>query len=110
MIYLALVPIASFITETLFLQPQALLLGVPLAGIGRARHGSAAYEYAGSNWSDRFKSLFGEGRLIYIVPADYSCQLDRAGSVSKTPGTGVHCCDWFLHVRDTPDPVEPDSE
>src|SRR6185436_7886802 len=34
MIYLALVPIASFITETLFLQPQSLSLGVPLAGIG----------------------------------------------------------------------------
>jgi MFS family permease len=69
MIYLALVPIASFITETLFLQPQALLLGVPLAGIGLLVMAVQLTDMLGSNWSDRFKVLVGERRLIAIAPA-----------------------------------------
>ncbi len=68
MIYLALVPIASFITETLLLQPQALLLGVPLAGIGLLVMAVQLIDMLGSNWSDQFKALFGEGRLISAVP------------------------------------------
>jgi len=68
MIYLALVPIASFITETLLLQPQALLLGVPLAGIGLLVMAVQLIDMLGSNWSDQFKTLFGEGRLISAVP------------------------------------------
>ena len=31
--YLAVVPLASFMIESVFVQPQALKLGVPLAGI-----------------------------------------------------------------------------
>jgi len=68
MIYLALVPIASFITETLFMQPQALLLGVPLAGIGLLVMAVELINMVGANWSDQVKSLFGERRLIYTVP------------------------------------------
>jgi MFS family permease len=68
MMYLALVPLASFITETLFLQPQALSLGVPLAGIGLLVMAVQLTNMVGSNWSDWFKSLFGEGRLVYTTP------------------------------------------
>lgn len=68
MIYLALVPIASFITETLFLQPQALSLGVPLAGIGFLIMAVQLIDMVGLNWSDRLKSLFGEGRLVFTTP------------------------------------------
>src|SRR6266540_1610365 len=68
MMYLALVPLASFITETLFLQPQALALGVPLAGIGVLVMTVQLTNMVGSNLSGRFKSLFGEGRLIYTTP------------------------------------------
>ncbi len=68
MMYLALVPLASFITETLFLQPQALSLGVPLAGIGLLVMAVQLTNMVGSNLSGRFKSLFGEGRLIYTTP------------------------------------------
>ena len=68
MLYLALVPIAGFITETLFLQPQALSLGVPLAGIGLLVMAVQLTNMMGSNWSDWFKSRFGEGRLVLTVP------------------------------------------
>src|SRR5262249_42835733 len=33
-LYLAIVPLASFMIESVFVQPQALALGVPIAGIG----------------------------------------------------------------------------
>lgn len=68
MLYLVLVPIAAFITETLFLQPQALSLGVPLAGIGLLVMAVQLTNMLGPNWSDWFKSRFGEGRLTYTVP------------------------------------------
>ena len=69
MMYLALVPLASFITETLFLQPQALALGVPLAGIGVLVMTVQLTNMVASNWSDRFKVRFGEERLVYTAPA-----------------------------------------
>lgn len=85
MIYLALVPIASFITETLFLQPQALLLGVPLVGIGVLVMAVQLTNMVGSNWSDRFKSLFGEGRLIYTVPVIILVSLVVLAAFQKLP-------------------------
>jgi len=69
MIYLALVPIASFITETLFLQPQAQLLGVSLTGIGLLVMVAQLIDMLGSNWSDRLKAFYGERRLITMTPA-----------------------------------------
>jgi len=68
MIYLALVPLASFVTETLFLQPQALSLGVPLAGIGVLVIAVQIINMGGSIWSDRITARFGEERIIYAVP------------------------------------------
>ena len=85
MIYLALVPIASFITETLFLQPQALALGVPLAGIGLLVMAAQLTDMVGSNWSDRFKSLFGEGRLIYTTPLLIFASLILLAAFQKLP-------------------------
>src|SRR6266545_431123 len=85
MIYLALVPIASFITETLFLQPQALLLGVPLAGIGLLVMAVQLTNMVGSNWSGRFKSLFGEGRLIYTTPLLILVSLIVLAAFQKLP-------------------------
>ena len=68
MIYLALVPLASFITETLFLQPQALSLGVPLAGIGVLVMAVQIINMGGSIWADRITAHFGEERIIYVAP------------------------------------------
>jgi MFS family permease len=68
MIYLALVPIASFMIENVFLQPQAVSLGVPLAGIGLIYTGVQITNMAGSTWADRIKTFVGEGRLLYLAP------------------------------------------
>jgi hypothetical protein len=85
MIYLALVPIAAFITETLFLQPQALSLGVPLAGIGLLVMAVQFTDMLGSNWSDHFKALFGEGRIIYLAPAIILASLMGLAAFQKLP-------------------------
>jgi MFS family permease len=85
MLYLALMPIASFITESLFLQPQALLLGVPLAGIGLLVMAVQFTDMVGSNWSGQFKAFFGEGRLIYIAPAIILASLIALAALQKLP-------------------------
>lgn len=69
MLYLALVPTASFMIEAVFLQPQALSLGVPIAGIGLIYTGVQLTNMAGANWSDRIRTRFGERRILYTAPA-----------------------------------------
>jgi len=68
MMYLALVPLAALILETLFVQPQALALGVPIAGVGLVVMALQITNMAGSTWSDRIKARFGEGRVLYAAP------------------------------------------
>ena len=67
-IYLALVPIAAFSTETLLLQPQALKLGVPIAGIGVLVMIVQLTNMMASNLSNKIKARVGEARLLYTVP------------------------------------------
>jgi len=85
MIYLALVPLAAFITETLFLQPQALALGVPLAGIGVLVMAVQLTNMVGSNWSERITARFGEGRIIYAVPLLILASLILLAAFQKLP-------------------------
>jgi len=68
MLYLALVPVASLIMETLFLQPQAVALGVPIAGVGVVVMAGQLTNMAGSSWSHRIQARFGEGRVLYAAP------------------------------------------
>ncbi len=67
-LYLAIVPLASFMIESVFVQPQALALGVPLAGIGVLAMAAQLTAMAGSTWSDRVRARFGEGRVLYTAP------------------------------------------
>ena len=67
-IYLSLVPIAAVLMETVFLQPQAVLLGVPLAGIGVIVMAVQFTNIAGSTWTHRLKRRFGEGYVLYTAP------------------------------------------
>lgn len=69
MIYLALVPLASFMLEAVFLQPQAVALGVPIAGLGVLYTATQLTNMAGSTLSDRIKARLGEGRILYVAPA-----------------------------------------
>jgi MFS family permease len=68
MMYLALVPLAALILETLFVQPQALALGVPIAGVGVVVMALQITNIAGSTWSDRIRVRVGEGRILYAAP------------------------------------------
>jgi len=68
MFYLALVPMAALIMETFFLQPQAVALGVPIAGIGVLVMATQFTNMAGSTWADRIAMRLGEARVLYIVP------------------------------------------
>ena len=68
LLYLAIVPLASYILEIVFLQPQALALDVPLAGIGVIVMGAQLTAMLGSTWSDWVRARFGEGRVLYTAP------------------------------------------
>jgi predicted MFS family arabinose efflux permease len=68
MVYLAVVPLASFMIESVFVQPQALQLGVPLAGIGVIVMAVQLTAMAGSAWSARLTALLGEGRALSTAP------------------------------------------
>ncbi len=68
MLYLALVPMAALILETFFLQPQAVALGVPIAGIGVLVMATQITNMVGSTWADRIARRLGEERVLYIVP------------------------------------------
>jgi MFS family permease len=67
-LYLAIVPLASFMIESVFVQPQALALGVPLASIGVIIMAVQLTNMAGSTWSERITARLGEGRILYTAP------------------------------------------
>lgn len=68
MIYLAIIPLAALILETLFVQPQAVALGVPLAGIGVIIMGLQITNIAGASWSDWLGTHLGERRILFTTP------------------------------------------
>jgi predicted MFS family arabinose efflux permease len=68
MLYLALVPMAALMMETFFLQPQAVALGVPIAGIGVLVMATQLMNMAGSSFADKIAARAGEARVLYIVP------------------------------------------
>lgn len=67
-LYLAIVPLASFMLESVFVQPQALVLGVPLAGIGVIVMAVQLTNMIGSTLSEQITARFGEGRVLYTTP------------------------------------------
>jgi energy-converting hydrogenase Eha subunit E len=68
MLYLALVPLAALMLETLFVQPQALSLGVPLAVLGVVVMALQITDVIGY-WSHRLEARFGVRRMLNVVPA-----------------------------------------
>jgi MFS family permease len=68
MIYLATVPLAALILETLFVQPQAVALGVPIVGIGIVIMGLQMANIAGASCSDWLGRRLGERRILYTTP------------------------------------------
>ena len=50
------------------MQPQAVSLGVPIAGVGVVVMAVQMTNMVGSTWSHRLKACFGEGRVLYTAP------------------------------------------
>ncbi len=67
--YLALVPVIASVMEFIFMQPQALALGVPIAAIGVLGMLVQIMNMAGATWAGRIKARFGETRILYAAPA-----------------------------------------
>jgi Arabinose efflux permease len=68
MFYLAFVPLAATLMETFLVQPQAILFGVPIAGIGFVVMAVQLTNILGSNWSQQISTRLGEKRVIYLSP------------------------------------------
>jgi len=66
--YLAVVPLAAFFLESIFVQSQAVLLGVPIAAIGLLIMAGQLINMLGAMWSQSLAAWIGEGRLIYRSP------------------------------------------
>jgi MFS family permease len=85
MLYLALVPLAGFVMEIIFLQPQAVALGVPIAGIGVLSMGLQLVNIAASSGSDRIRALFGERRILYAAPLIILASIVLLGLLQMLP-------------------------
>ncbi len=67
-LYLALIPMAAFLLESLFIQPQSMSLGVPIAGIGVIVMALQLVGAAGSSASGWVRERFGERRVLAVAP------------------------------------------
>jgi MFS family permease len=83
--YLTLVPITAMAVETVFLQPQAIALGVPLAAIGIVVMGMQLARMVGATFSYRVKEIVGEARMIYLVPFAIAASLLLLGTFQQLP-------------------------
>lgn len=68
MLYLAVVPLAALILETLFVQPQAVAVGVPLAGVGVVVMALQLATIVGASCADRVARRLGEGPILVATP------------------------------------------
>ena len=69
LVYLAVVPLAALLLETLFVQPQALALGLPVAAVGVLVMALQLVNVAGSAWSDLIGRRVGMRVVLGVVPA-----------------------------------------
>ena len=67
-LYIALVPLTSYMVEGIFLQPQALAVGVPLAGLGLVVMAMQLTGMFGSAMSSQVRERVGENRILYAAP------------------------------------------
>jgi predicted MFS family arabinose efflux permease len=84
-LYLTVVPLAAVIMETFFLQPQAIQLGVPIAGVGIVVMALQIANMAGSAGSQRIVARSSEGRVIYAAPGLIVCSLILLAALQTVP-------------------------
>lgn len=83
--YMTLLPMTAMILETVFLQPQAVALGVPLAGIGVVVMAMRFANMAGSASSNALKVNIGEKWIIYFAPFAVAISLFLLAAIQQLP-------------------------
>jgi MFS family permease len=67
-LYLAIIPLAAILMETFFLQPQMIVLGVPLVAVGVIIMAVQLANMLGSAWSGSIQKRFGADRTLSRAP------------------------------------------
>jgi MFS family permease len=84
-LYLTLIPITAVAMETVFLQPQAVVLGVPLAGIGFVVMAVQLSSMAGATSSHRVREVIWEARVMRLLPFGLAASLLLLGLFQTLP-------------------------
>jgi MFS family permease len=87
--FLVLLPMSSMFLETVFLQPQTLALGVPLAGVGVVVMIVQIANMAGAHWSYSVHQWLGEARLIRLTPVVLGSALVGLAAMQVLPALGL---------------------
>jgi MFS family permease len=67
-LYLTIIPLAAILMETFFLQPQMIVLGVPLVAVGVIIMAVQLANMLGSAWSGGIQKRFGADRTLSRAP------------------------------------------
>lgn len=86
--YLVLLGLSGVLLETVFLQPQALALGVPLAAVGVVVTGVHLLNILGSSMAYRVQSRLGESRVLLAAPILMVFCLVALASYQSLPALG----------------------
>lgn len=84
-LYMTMVPLAAVAMETVFLQPQAIALGVPLAGVGVVVMAAQFANMLGATASHRIKTALGEATMIVAAPFLIAASLVLLGFFQQLP-------------------------
>lgn len=83
--YMTMVPLAAVAMETVFLQPQAIALGVPLAGVGVVVMAAQFANMIGATTSHRIKTALGDAGVIVAAPFLIALSLGLLGFFQQLP-------------------------
>ena len=84
-LYMTMIPLAAVAMETVFLQPQAIALGVPLAGVGVVVMAAQFANMLGATSSHRIKTALGDARVILAAPYLIAASLILLGLFQQIP-------------------------
>jgi MFS family permease len=86
--YLVLLGLSGVLLETVFLQPQALTLGVPLAAVGVVVTGVHLLNILGSSTADRVRARLGESTVLLVAPMLIVVCLVALAALQSLPALG----------------------
>ena len=86
--YLVLLGLSGVLLETVFLQPQALTLGVPLAAVGVVVTGVHLLNILGSSTAYRVRARLGESTVLLVAPMLIVVCLVALAALQSLPALG----------------------